>query len=384
MRIWRRRLTAFGLALALALALVQDTGRAVLSDVYFTAVNEQVLELNSETMPFWSGGVLYVSSRLFEGTDLGVNFARNSGAGLAMLYTPRIDLRFDLEGQLTYDKEGKSYSGHAIERGGIVFFPLGLVCDFFGLNWTYNRTETVPLIRVTSSNAILSTAAFMDAAAWKMSTMYAEYEKAITEEPEPTLPELPSRPSRPNVPSTPQDEDPPVQAEEGQKVYLVIEGGSVEDTKRVMPALGGAQATFLLRLEQMEDGDLVRGLVSGGHGVGLLASGDDLAEEISRARELVWEAACSWLELVGCGEGEGNEAVLEETGCVKVYGTLDRREQGLRNSRAADSLLRSIGRHRGDVAVYLGEAGGCAGGLKGLVERLEEAGYLVCGWRLTA
>ena len=30
---------------------------------YFTAANEQLMDLNAETMPFYSNGVLYVSSR---------------------------------------------------------------------------------------------------------------------------------------------------------------------------------------------------------------------------------------------------------------------------------------------------------------------------------
>ena len=73
MKRWKRRLTAWLLVLLLALGLGPQEGRAVLSEVYFTAVNEQLLDLNSETMPFLYGGVWYVSSRLFEGTDLGVN-----------------------------------------------------------------------------------------------------------------------------------------------------------------------------------------------------------------------------------------------------------------------------------------------------------------------
>ena len=60
---WKMRAYAFLLASLLALALLPAAGRAVLSDVYFTAVNEQLLDLSSETMPFWSDGVLYVSSR---------------------------------------------------------------------------------------------------------------------------------------------------------------------------------------------------------------------------------------------------------------------------------------------------------------------------------
>lgn len=100
------RIGAWLLALALIAVLVPEKGRAVLEGVYFTAANEKLMDLNSETMPFYSGGVLYVSSKLFDKTDLGVTYVYNSSTGLAMLYTPRTDLRFDVANQTTYDKTG--------------------------------------------------------------------------------------------------------------------------------------------------------------------------------------------------------------------------------------------------------------------------------------
>ncbi|MDE6839192.1 MAG: hypothetical protein K2P33_12500, partial [Acutalibacter sp.] len=174
MKRWKRRLTAWLLVLLLALGLGPQEGRAVLSEVYFTAVNEQLLDLNSETMPFLYGGVWYVSSRLFEGTDLGVNYARIYNANQAMLYNAKIDLRFDLDTQTTTDRNGKSYNGYAIERGGVIFFPLPLVCSRFGLRWSKTETETVPLIRVTSSSAVLTDREFVDAAS-QMRARYNDY-----------------------------------------------------------------------------------------------------------------------------------------------------------------------------------------------------------------
>lgn len=379
------------MALALVLTLAPASGRAVLSDVYFTAANEQMMELSQDTMPFWSGGVLYVSSQLFDGTDLGVSFARNRNLSLAMLYTARMDLRFDIEGQMTYDKEGKTYTSYAIEQGGVLFFPLDLVCSYFGLRWTSLRTETAPLIRVTSSSAILDDAAFLDAASWRMGRMYEAYEKAVTAEPPATAPETPSvTPVRPNRPNTtpPATEDPPAgRPGEGRRVYLVIESTTAEDTQAVLKALDGVQATFLLTAEQMEDGDLLRSLTAEGHMVALLASGgtaEETAQQLERAREAAWRGACLWLELVYCPDGAELDALLEQEGCVRVRGTLDRRDRGLRSAAAAESLLWSITRHPGDVGVLLGRDSGCIGGLASLLDALDEAGYHMCGWRLTA
>lgn len=385
---WKRRLAVWVLAAALALSLYPAAGRAVLSDVYFTAVNDQLLELSDETMPFWSGGVLYVPSRVFEGTDLGVNFVRNSN--LAMLYTTRSDLRFDLEQQLAYDKSGAEYTGHAVERGGLVFFPLDLVCGYFGLSWSSSRTDTVPLIRITSSSAILDDASFIDAAGWNMNAYYAEYEKAATAAP--PEPETPERPTFPGTSTPPpdagQDPDVPpsaVQAAEGQKVCLIIESLSAEDTRSALELLDGVQATFLLTEEALADGDLVRGLVAGGHAVALRPVSESLREiqaELERARELLWQAACVHLELIWSAGRADLTPPPEEWGCAAVAAELDRRESGLAGSSAALSLLRSIGRRQDDLAVFLGGDGGCLGGLRTLLEGLEEGGYRVCAWRI--
>ena len=131
----KRRCTAVWLLAAILLLTISSSGQAASapSGVYFTAANEQLMELNAENMPFYSNNVLYVSSRLFEGTELGVSYARSTSLGVAMLYTSSTDLRFDLAGQTAYDKQGNLYNGYAIERGSVVFFPLNLVCRYFGL-----------------------------------------------------------------------------------------------------------------------------------------------------------------------------------------------------------------------------------------------------------
>ena len=165
--------------------------------MYFTAANEQLLDLNSETMPFYSNGVLYVSSRVFEGGELGLSYGRNTTLGLATLYRQgsNMDLRFDIAGQVVYDKQYNMYNGYAIERGGEVFFPLELVCRYFRLSWSYNETETAPLIRVKSDNVILSDVDFINAAATLMRGRYDDFERAAASRP-PVLPDTPARPEQ--------------------------------------------------------------------------------------------------------------------------------------------------------------------------------------------
>lgn len=366
------------MVLLLAIGLTPPRGRAVLSGVYLTAANEQLLELSGETMPFLSGGVWYVSSRLFEGTDLGVNYARIYNANQAMLYTAKIDLRFDLEAQTVSDKDGNQYAGYAIERGGVIFFPLPLVCSRFGLRWSISETETVRLIRVKSAGAILDDRDFIDAAAGQMRDRYNTYERSVTAA-EPGG----QQPGGPDAP--PSNDDPPLAAE-GQKVYLIVDSQSQEDTLAVLARLGDRQATFLLTAEEMASSpDLVRALVAGGHGLALQTTGGteaELEQEILRAREILWQSACLWLELVWCGTPDCG-ALLSQLGCVQVEAALSAADGLSRPSQAA-ALMRSIGRYREDIAVYLGGDAGGMPGLSALLGDLKTGGYHVSAWRLTA
>lgn len=368
------RAGAWLLALALVTALAPGKGRAVLEGVYFTAANEKLMELSSETMPFYSGGVLYVSSRLFDGTDLGVTYVYNSSTGLAMLYTPRTDLRFDLAKQTTYDKNGNSYQAHAIEKGGQVFLPIGTVCGFFGLSWSISdasQTGIAPLIRVRSSGAILSDRDFIDAASNEMRRRYESYEKQQSE----TV--------------TDDEEDPPsYPVYGGQKIHLLVESRSREDTLSVMADLGRErQAAFLLTAEQMEDGDLLRGLVAQGHAVVLLARGETeeaVEEEITRGRDLLWQAACAWLDLVWYEGTAEIGSLLEELGCLPVTADLDRRETGVSSASRARTLLGTVERYRRDLTILLGPDSGCLGGMDTLLEGLQDRECMVCAWRPAA
>lgn len=353
-----------GLALLLVMSLTGGPGRAASpSGAYFTAVNDHLLDLNDETMPFYSGGVLYVSSRLFEGTDVGVSYSRSTSLGLATLYSRSQDLHFDLAGQIAYDKQNNLYTGYAIERGGVVFFPLNLVCRYFGLNWSYIETDYIPLIRVKSENAVLDDGSFTSAAASLIKIRYSEYTRSASGHPA-------ADPNNPNQPTVP--EPPVVQAVEGQKIYLLFDGGAAGE---VLRRLEDVQATFLLTPEQMAGGDLLRGLVAGGHAVALRLPGEAAEEALRLGREALWQAARCRLELVWNEDGADLTELLAAEGCVEVRAELEAPAGG------ADGLLQAVGRYRDDVAVYMG---GDVPALEETVEALETARYRLSAWRLTA
>ena len=183
----------------------------------------------------------------------------------------------------------------------------------------------------------------------------------------------------------PQQDD-PAQAATGQRVHLLLTAQTSDDALAAAEALADGQtATFLLTLAQMEDGDLLRGLVAQGHAIALLAQGttaDEVAWELEEGRALLWQAACAWLNLVWYEGAADIGGVLEEMGCGRVAADLDRRGSPLTSAGRASALLGVIGEYRRDLAVYLGDAGACLTGLSALGEGLEAAGYRVCSWRM--
>lgn len=376
-----QRLTALLMALALLLLLPPTPGRAAGTGIYFTAVNDQLLDLSYDTMPFYSNEVLYVSSRLFEGGELGLSYGRNVNLGLATLYMQGsdLDLRFDIAGQTAYDKQYNVYNGYAIEKGGIVFFPLNLVCRYFGLSWSYNETDTIPLIRVKSSAVILSDFRFLNAAKTLMQTRYDDFVRVTPPAPRPgttaTAPEQ-SDPPPEQPPEQPPDQA-AVQAAEGQKIYLIFDGPTAPD---ILPALGDTKATFLLTAEDMTDGDLVRSLVARGHAVALRIQGGTLEEaeaELQEGRAALWRAACLWLELVWYDGGTDFSSLEDSQGLVRV------RSLAGGSGMSPSELLRSIGQHREDIGVYWGSISR-PDALSELLDLLTEARYQMSAWRLTA
>ena len=63
-----KRLLCLLLTVLMLCSLVPETTFAD-TTVYFTAVNDQLLSLSDDTMPFWSGGRLYLSSTAISGSE---------------------------------------------------------------------------------------------------------------------------------------------------------------------------------------------------------------------------------------------------------------------------------------------------------------------------
>ena len=180
-----KRFLCLLLVLLMVFSLTPSETRAE-TTVYFTAVNDQLLpDLSDETMPFWSGGRLYVPSTVITGTDLGLFYSRSRDKSTAVVYRQGSALTFNFAAGTVADQNDRQYSGPAIVRSDVVFLPLDLLTQFFSLDYSYTRVTYGYLVRVKSDTVVLSDAKFIDAAAMSMEQRYNEYMKTHSESNDP-------------------------------------------------------------------------------------------------------------------------------------------------------------------------------------------------------
>ena len=94
----KRRAAALLLAVWMALSLATLSAAAG-RNIYFLAVNDTVLPLSDETMPFWENGYLYIPSTIFAGDvskELEIGYIPNQSRQLLVLYTAGKSLHFPL------------------------------------------------------------------------------------------------------------------------------------------------------------------------------------------------------------------------------------------------------------------------------------------------
>ena len=201
----KKRLGALLCALVMCLALLSPA--SALEEVCFTSLNNKLLPLASDTMPLWSGGVLYVPASLFDGSatnssygvTLGVSLTQSQSSGTITLYSLSGILVFDLNSGICVDQQtGELLSGRAITRNGRIYLPLNIVVDFFGLRSSYLHTDYGYLVRIknrddTASNgrrSILTDEVFIDSAGNQMNLQLKEYQKSLLPVEEPETPDV--------------------------------------------------------------------------------------------------------------------------------------------------------------------------------------------------
>lgn len=340
------------------LALISVVPTAQGASVYFSAVNDSLQPLESGTMPTMQGGVLYVPYTMLSATATGVNlgvYATYSSVKRSVLvYSSRKQLTFDMQNDVTYDGEGRTYSERAIVRNSTVYLPIARVCEVFSAEIYYSLSTTGDgnyLVRIKGKSggnppALESDESFISAAASMMKSYLARYRQ---EHPEPDPDDQPS--ARPGISGS------------GAGVYLAFSTSGDEMTAaqadELLSALSGQdrRGVFFFTAEQIvRQDDLVRRLLASGQLIGFRpengwSGGGE--EELARAEKNLSAVAHCRLSIV---LADGLEAAdtdrLRQAGYACWQTTADGRELTGSGSSRASALLRKLTRGE-DARNYL-------------------------------
>ncbi len=376
MGLLKRKLGILLCVLLLSFSLLPVIAGASTGAIYFTAVNDRLLPLTSETMPMVSGGALYVPYTVFDanstGINLGVSCSYSRTGNTLTIYNLRQMLVYDMDEDNSRNQHtGQTYSARAITRNGRIYVPLSFTCEFFGLSWTNSYTEYGSLIRVTSSSAVLSNSDFIDAGSVWMASRLKEYQASLntgTSDPSPS----------PSPSPTPPSTDPG----SGARVYFAFrcdDGVQLQDLLDILDSYH-YHAVFFLSPELLEErDDLVRRIAGSGHGLGLLAQADTAA---GAARQL--EEGSLLLEHIlhtRTYMAMADNAVAEE---LSQQGWLcwDSQVNGVpgettRPSTLSANVVRSISRHNGSIHVTMDSSAVSVQALPSILRQLREDSYSI-------
>lgn len=365
----RKRAAALALCLVLAMGLSSPPPAAAADSLYFTAAGNEILPLDESTMPFLSGGYLYVASSIFTGQvnkSLGVACLppSESMANQCILYAGSRTLLFDLRGGYVRSSDGNvTYLG-AIRRGSEIFVPVSVVADFFHLEYSMTPLAVTAgqeedygaLVWIRQPNFGLSEKDFINAAFSQIVMRYTQYlEARAPGDGGGTDGETAS-----GAPQTPEGE--------GKNVYLCLEAG--DGLASLLDALAAyeAQAAFFCGPDFLaQQGDLLRRMTAGGQTIGLLADAGDpertVVEQLEAGNALLARATMGKTRLALI-RGGGEEALraAREAGYVCLEADLDASDTRLATGAQADILLRQVSGQRGDgVRLWLGAAADSTG-----------------------
>ena len=275
-------------------------GAEATGTVYFTSVNETVLELSDATMPFWHNGYMYVSTAMFADKELGVYYSHNTALQVLVLYSSEKALIFDLPAKKVTDGQGAWLENMmpAVNRQGRLFVPVYMVAEYFGLTYTSNQVALGYVVRLRSEKSVLDDHIFLDAATTIFEYRLEQYEQA-------------------KRPATERPGNQPGETGNDERTVCLCFRAN-EDTPALLNVLAETEteATFFFSDAQLtENGSLLRRVLAEGHAVGLVVNGEGAAggvsEQLRQANGYLWRLAGrkSRLCTVENGTAEnGNEA----------------------------------------------------------------------------
>ncbi len=416
--IKKHRISSFLIAAVLFLGLAWPIPASA-ANLYFTAINNSVAPLSSNTMPFWSGGAIYVPYSIFDANLNGINVSLglytsyNRSNNTITLFNLRQMLVFDLSKGTCWDEmTGTTYSARAVMRGGTAFLPLNMVSSFFGLSYSYNQLPYISqgyLVRIKSADAVSDDASFIDAAQTVINNRLRDYTQSLSPA-DTTNPSVkpgtnPGPGTSPGTtpgttpgtgtgtnpgttpgtnPGTTSPTTPPAAPEEPDETetvaYLALRCESAEGLAAAMNALdaAGRSAVFFLTPRLLEEeGDLVRRALGTGHSVGILADSGEPVEELLARGAAALEMSARTRTTLACVPA-GQRAALKEAGWVCWTETARLQpNDSVSPSSFASSTIRRLKNRQGPVYLTLEGGDSAARVLPVLLRQLGSSDYIV-------
>ncbi len=258
--------------------------------IYFTAINNTILELNDQTMPINENGTIYLPSSVFNSSDLGTYCLYSRSKQQVVISDLDKILYFDMSAGSSYDDRDNTYPYAAIYHNDTAYIPAFFTASIFGIQVSYIRNDYAPIIRLTKGN-VLSDADFLRGAAAIMETRLAQYH--ASNEPPDTTPRPTAAPViTPRPTATPEPSPTPRPTRSDVEVYIAFLGigENSEACADTLRSKGFTPSFFLTAEDIRQHPDLIRKLNGIGCGIGMLLSEDpegDYAEFSELLRESV-------------------------------------------------------------------------------------------------
>lgn len=379
MKRWKRS-AALVLVLTMLVTLL-NTAQAA-GNIYLTAVNENLLELTSDTMPTWSGGVLYVPYTVFDGSYTGINLGISSSysrdEGTVTLYTLQQMVVFDLNRGTCYNPlTEQTLSGKAILRNGRPYVPVAAVCSYFGLSYSVIDIEEGYIVRIKSSGVVLSDYSFVDSAQNSIRNRIRDYNQANQSQPTPGVLPPTYNPEEPDTDITVPDD--PVDADV-IPTYLAFACEDSQGLSEILDTLDSRnqRAIFFFDAQGLErEDDLIFRILGSGYSIGLIAQGRSVSAThrlLEEANQTLSQVAYTRTSVVLVPENQREE--LEAEGWICWNETASAvPTQGVGTNTYANQVLKRISGNHARVYLTLDASSETARVLPTLLRRLSEEGY---------
>ena len=268
----KRKLLSLFLVLVLVSAALPLPAAADNTGVCFSATNDTLLDLSSAAV--YSGGGVYVPSRLF--SAFGIYYSYFSSSATGMLYNSSRQIFFDANDGNCYDSNGNYYSATAILHNDQIYVPVGWTCRYFGLTYSFiSGIGYGDIVRVKNGSEVLTDSQFLDAATSLMRSRYNEYSGSSVTTPTPA--------------STPAPTAAPVEEKEEGKSGTTTLCFIGLPSSAVLDQLGkhDFHACFFLTAEEISaEPDLVRRAYCAGNDLGVYCKSDPESEFPAAAKAL--------------------------------------------------------------------------------------------------